>query len=460
VAGCVLAVLPGFAASLGADIPASFAERVKCVAAVQYTTDTGYERHSTIAMATAIDEKGTLILQPSSVDERIPVTQLKDFRVFIPGDGTGIAAEYLGQDSFTGWHFVRAGAEGRDRLKPVTSFVASAGLRTPRLAEEIWGIGLRSRDEDFLPYVMRGSVAMVTALPQKTAISQREVAAPGLPVFDPEGAFLGIAATSFGQSYLEIGGNGQARPITLLNIEESSAFLLAEEIVPFVERIPTHVSGRPIAWLGVMGMEPIDRSVAKFLQLGEQSGAVVGDVSEDSPAQTAGLRPRDMILAIDHIPVPALRPSRLIPAWINREVRRHRPGDVLALSVLRGSERLEIKVPLTDEPRLVREASRQSFGKFGFVVREFVHADAAARHLKSMGSAGVIVLYVKPGSSASAAGVREDDWIRRIDGADVSSFSESIEKLTAIENDAARPECLLQISRSGAEPVAVRIGLR
>ena len=51
---------------------------------------------------------------------------------------------------------------------------------------------------------------------------------------------------------------------------------VADEVLPHLGRIPKSVSGRPLAWLGAYGLEPMAREVAKFLNLFNQSGAVAG----------------------------------------------------------------------------------------------------------------------------------------------------------------------------------------
>ena len=282
-----------------ADLPALWAERVKCVVSVEYVTETETERRPTISMGTVIDTRGTIIIPSGAIDPRAATWQLKDFKVYLPGDAASSPAEYLGQDAFSGWHFVRAGETTRAKLTPVTVFTAQGAAPVPALAEFVWGIGLRNKDEDFAPYIMQSHVALIQSLPQRTAIAQHEVAGPGLPVFNRDGVLIGIAATSFGQSFLQFSRRSRGDPVLLVNVEESSAFMLAEEILPNLGRIPKHVSGRPLAWLGAYGLEPMDRDVAKFLKLEAQSGAVVSEVLEGSPAEKAGLKDRDIILALD-----------------------------------------------------------------------------------------------------------------------------------------------------------------
>ncbi|HVU32325.1 MAG TPA: PDZ domain-containing protein [Opitutaceae bacterium] len=450
----------GLVAALRAtpDLESLFQERLKSVVAVEYVTETEVDRRPTITMGTVIDGNGTIILQSSAIDSRAAISQLKDFRIYLPGDGTSTPARYLGQDAFTGWHFVRADPAIRDRLTPITAFAPKSGA-APRLADFVWGIGLRNKDEDFLPYLMQSHLALIEALPQKTGIAQQEIAAPGLPVFDRDGDFVGLALSSFGQSFLQFGRGGHAQPVTLVNVEESSAFALADEVLPYLGRIPASISGRPIAWLGAFGLEPMDRDVAKFLNLGSQSGAVVSEVLEGSPAEKAGLRPRDIILAIDGKPIPQLRPNTVVPAYIDREVDRRRPGDRMTLTVLRGTEHVELTAVLGDEPTLLREAQRKYFDRLGLIVREFVYGDAVVRRIKTAERSGVVVQYVKPNSPVDIAGLREEDWIREIDGTEVRTFADAVQKLTAIEADEMRTEFVLLVRR-GTDTAVLRVKLR
>jgi serine protease Do len=282
-----------FAAPAGraaADLPALWAERTKCAVAVEYVTETETERQPTISMGTVIDANGTIIMQSGSIDSRAATWQLKDFKVYLPGSATSTPAEYLGQDAFTGWHFVRASEKIRAQLTPVTAFAGKGPAPVPALSENVWGVGLRNKDEDFAPYLMTSNVALIQTLPQRTAIAQREVASPGLAVFNRDGSLVGLALASFGQSYLQFGRGPRPQPVVLINVEESSAFLLADEMLPHLGRIPKSVSGRPLAWLGAYGLESMDRDVAKFLKLDAQSGAVVSEVLEGSPARRPASR--------------------------------------------------------------------------------------------------------------------------------------------------------------------------
>lgn len=443
-----------------ADLPSLLAERVKSVVAVEYIVQTETDRRPGAAYGLVVDAQGTIVIPAGAVDTRVEPKQLKDFKVYAPDDPVSFAGEYLGQDGLSGWHFLRVEEKLRPRLTPITAFVAKGAQPAPVLAQEVWGIGLRNKDEDFMPYIMTSNVALIQSLPQRTAIAQRELAAPGLPVFNREGVFIGLALSSFGQSYLQFSrANHDGSPVLLVNVEESSAFLFAEEVISFFTRIPKNLYGRPLPWLGAYGLEPMDREVGRFLKLESRSGAVVSEVLEGSPAEKAGLKSHDIILALDGKPLPRFRPDNIVVTFVDREVEKRLPGDTLNLTVLRGTETVEVKVVLADEPKLMREASRQYFDRLGFTAREFVYGDAVARRAKTTELTGVVANFVRPNSPAAIAGLRPEDWIKEIDGTEVKTFAAAIETITAIDRDTTRAEFVMLVGRGG-ETAVLRVKLK
>ncbi|MBC7368630.1 MAG: PDZ domain-containing protein [Undibacterium sp.] len=443
-----------------AELPALWAERLKSVVAVEYFTETETDRRPSVAYGVVVDAQGTIILPSAAIDPRAVPSQLKEFKVYLPGDPASATAEYLGQDALTGWHFVRAEERLRAQLTPITKFASASATPEPALAEDVWGIGLRNKDEDFTPYLLKSHIALIQSLPQRTAIAQHEVAGPGLPVFNREGVFMGLAATSFGQTFLQFSRSERGgSPTMLINVEESSAFQVAEEVLPYLGRVPKNAFGRPLAWLGAYGFEPMDREVAKFLKLESQSGAVVSEVLEGSPAEKAGMQARDIVLAINGQPLPRFKPDRVVVSYVEREVERRAPGDTLTLTVLRGAERVDLKATLGDEPKLMREAARKYYERLGFTAREFVYGDAVARRVKVAEGSGVVAHFVKPNSPAAIAGLRTDDWIKEIDGVETKSFEAATEKLAATEADTLRSEFVLLVSRGG-ETAVLRVKLK
>ena len=453
-----LLALAAFVAVTASATPLTelFNERLKSVVAVEFFIQAETERQPVTVLGTVIDESGTIILPGAAILPNVAPEQLRDFKVYRPGSTEASTAVYLGQDAYTGWHFVRVEAKLRPVLVPITKYATIKS--DPVLSEELWGIGLRNKDEDFLPYFLSSRVAAIMKLPQKTAILGSDVAGPGLPVFNSAGQLAGLAQTSFGQNYLLFSHNQRGNPILLVNVEESSVVWLNDEVLPNLGRIPQSVTGRPIPWFGAYGLQPMDREVAKLLKLENQSGVVLSDIIKDSPADQAGLKERDIVLAIDGQPLPRLKPDRVVVGYFGQEVLRHQPGEIITLSVLRGGAREEIKVRLGDEPKLAREAERHYFDRLGFTVREFLYADGITHRAERPTQEGVIVHFVKPGGPVATAGLQPDDWVREIDGVEIKNYAQALGKLQAIEADKNRPEFVLLASR-GSETSVLRVKL-
>jgi serine protease Do len=459
---CLAVVAMGWAASFAAanELPEMWAERLATVVAVEFTIETELERQPGLSLGVVADREGRIILPNTAIHPRATPAQVQDFRIYRPGEPTTsyAPATYLGQDAFTGWHFLQVKEDARAGLRPISDFAGPRESAEPRVAEEVWGIGLRKKDEDFRPYLLMARISLVQSLPHRTAIALDEVAGPGLPVFDRNGVFLGLGQPGFGESLLMFTRQRGGEQIVLVNPDECPAFRLADEILPYLDRVPGNVFGRPLAWLGVGALQPLDPEVARFLQLEAQAGLVASEVMAGSPAQQAGLQERDIILSIDQDPLPRLKPDAIVGGFFERELARRAPGDRIVLGVMRGNERLDVPVTLAEAPTLPREAPRQYYERLGLTARELVFIDAVERRADPLTARGVIAHFVKPNGPAGTAGLRLDDWIQQIDGVDVADYAAAIAQLGKIEADERRPEFVLQVRRGG-ETAILRVRL-
>jgi serine protease Do len=180
---------------------------------------------------------------------------------------------------------------------------------------------------------------------------------------------------------------------------------------------------------------------------------------ENSPAEKAGLKGHDIIVALDGRPLPRFRPEQVVATYVEREIGRRQPGEVLPLTVLRDNQRLELRVTLGDEPKIIREASRRYFERLGLTVREFLYGDGVARRVRMGNHAGVIVDFVKPNSPAAVGELAPDDWIREIDGRAIKTYEDAVAALGVIEDDQNRVEFVLLTSR-GSDTAVRRVKLK
>ena len=143
-------------------------------------------------------------------------------------------------------------------------------------------------------------------------------------------------------------------------------------------------------------------------------GVGVGGVVEDSPAEEAGLRASDRILAVDGNPVRSV--DETIAA-----IRGLSPESWISLSVRRGSDPLDLKVRLGTAPS---DGSRLRLAR-GWIGAEAIDLPASLREFfGAPPDSGVMVSAVVEGSPAESAGLDVGDVIYEIGGEPVRSAAE------------------------------------
>jgi 2-alkenal reductase len=109
------------------------------------------------------------------------------------------------------------------------------------------------------------------------------------------------------------------------------------------------------AWVGI-AFYPIDAALATQYELPVESGIIITEVDPASPAAEAGLQPEDIITAVDG---EEITPSQDLAAIMFK----HQPGDVVTLSVIRGSEEMEIELTLGEAPLNMEQCTLQGAGE-------------------------------------------------------------------------------------------------
>ncbi|MDH5306187.1 MAG: trypsin-like peptidase domain-containing protein [Myxococcales bacterium] len=212
---------------------------------------------------------------------------------------------------------------------------------------------------------------------------------------------------------------------------------MAKEILPQLEKGGRVVRG----WLGV-GVQPITPELADALALESQEGALVSQVTPESPADAAGLKRGDVIVRFGSTDIHRMRE-------LPRAVALTAPGTKVDVELLRERKRETKRVTigeLEEAPqRVAASAPADDRGStaFGFDIAD---VPSELRKQLELGKAeGALITRVYPGGPADGAGLRAGDVIVEVDRAPVAGGLEAERKLVA-----AGDKTLLVIRRDEA----------
>jgi serine protease Do len=194
------------------------------------------------------------------------------------------------------------------------------------------------------------------------------------------------------------------------------------------------------SYLGVTVQE-VTPAIAKALGLNGPGGALVSNVSPDSPAQRAGLQSGDVILGINGANIDESNQLRMQVSLMN-------PDQSVRLKVFRNGQTRDYTVQLSEMPgeKLAKADSGSQNGDTSLEGVSVAELDAqTARQLGLPASTkGVVVTDVDPASQAAAAGLKEGDVIQEVNRqpvASASDFSHAVKKSSG--------ESLLLVNRQG-----------
>ena len=176
-------------------------------------------------------------------------------------------------------------------------------------------------------------------------------------------------------------------------------------------------------WLGVM-IQPVTKELAESFGLQEPKGALVAEVTEDGPAEQAGLERGDVITSFNGVEI---QDSRELPTVVaNSSV-----GEAAQVVVLRTGKERTIEVTLGELPDQLAsiqpiEKSQESWG----MTLSNLTPDVTRQFRIDSDRKGVAVTEVEPGSPAADAGLQPGDVIEEVNRKTVTSVEEFTKALT------------------------------
>ena len=199
-----------------------------------------------------------------------------------------------------------------------------------------------------------------------------------------------------------------------------------------------------------LSLQPL-QDLETFLDVGKMEGAVVSSVVPGGPADEAGIRPQDLLVAFDGEPVRGRYPEQLFD--LRRRVSETPVGARVEVQIKRAGEVRTL--PLVTEELTTVRSEEQNFKHWGFVGQDIT--ERLAQKEKLPDTKGVYVTGVRRSEPADQAGVKEDDVILRVGTTDVANVADLVREYKAAAK-ARRDRVLLRIRRGrGVVPVLLKV---
>jgi serine protease Do len=228
----------------------------------------------------------------------------------------------------------------------------------------------------------------------------------GGPLFNLRGEVIGVNTAIIG------GANtiGFAIPIAVV-----------KQILPQLEKTGRVARG----FLGVQP-QPITQDMVDNLGLKSTQGALMADVVKGSPADKAGIKPGDVVVALNGKPVSDAN-------QLTRDVGAIPPNQSVRLEVLRDGKAQKVEVKLAERPD-EQESTGRASGSGGDVDRssgdvlgvrvQDLTPELAQRARVEPGTKGVVITDLAQDSPASQAGLDPGDVILEINRQPVTSVAD------------------------------------
>jgi serine protease Do len=221
--------------------------------------------------------------------------------------------------------------------------------------------------------------------------------------------------------------------------------------------IPTQIAQPTVSTLmrdgkvrhGYIGIsiEDVTPQNAKFFDVKKAVGALVSDVTPDSPGSKAGLKSGDVITELNGKPVSDA-------GELQMETSQKQPGDTIHLSVIRDGKIVEVPVTLESANSGHEEVVAQNGndkGRWGVGladltpdVRQQIEAPASVH--------GAVIQNVREGSPADNAGLQRGDIIISVNRKPVASASDVAQQLSGLP---AGQDALVLVWSNGASTFRV-----
>jgi serine protease Do len=195
-------------------------------------------------------------------------------------------------------------------------------------------------------------------------------------------------------------------------------------------------------YLGIV-MQDVTPEIAKGLGKAPEKGALVGEVQPGSPADKAGVKAGDVVIAVDGSPVDGSKA-------VQRDVLSKKIGQRVSLEIWRDGKQQTIAATTAELPGGEEHGARgggsaSPKAKLGLGIQSLT-PEIAERLGLERSTRGAVITSVREGSPAQDAGLREGDVLVEVDRHPVVSGDEAVRLLASERPDGH----LLRVKRGDA----------
>ncbi len=197
-------------------------------------------------------------------------------------------------------------------------------------------------------------------------------------------------------------------------------------------------------YLGI-SMNDVTPANASFFNLKDASGAIVAQVSPDSPASSAGLKNGDVITELNGHKI-------VDGSALQVAVSQDHPGETIQLGIIRNGQPMQVSVKVGEYHKPATQVASNepgqgggNTGKLGLAVDD-LNQDARQEINASSDVHGAVVAQVRPGSPAEDAGLQPGDVVVEVNRKPVASAEQFA---TAVHATPAGKDILLLVWSKG-----------
>ncbi len=442
------------AAETTTDLAALTQKATKSIVLVEYTWRNENVSREEHGQGLVLDKEGLILIPGSLIPEQLPSEYLKAIKIRVPADHfSPVKATLLGRT--TNRLFAYLKTEKPIDAEPID--LSSTG--NPVLGEQIAAVARMQKSGGYGPFVGVAHVRAVYPLIRDVYVTDSfGLTRAGSPVYDTAtGKFVGIVLPTLSE-YMTIQLNGESHAVGLRDEDQSAAFLAWDDVKEVLENRPKEPFKSPRPYIGVGDVAGVDEDMHTALNMDQPSGVTIGSVIPDHPADKAGLKSRDIVLAINGKPFADTVVPDLMRMYFTRAIEKLSPDHDATLTVLRDGQKVAIKIHVGTAPKEGYDFPHIFNSRLGITTRDLAFSDLYQRKLPQ-DTKGVMVALVKNGSAASLGStpVRAGYLITRINDQDITDQASFEETAKALPAD--MKELVIRVTRPDGETQVCRIDL-